>query len=203
MKDVLDWSDETTYANASAALFGVAQRTATNWAILYKAEHCKTWTYLRKKMASHFGNMQSSRSFINAMFGIQQRTDTFDNLDKFNVDVVDAFQVVREMLPLSDAPPAGNYTTKQCHAREKTVHENILNKICMAFMTQLLPPEIRAKVLEKNPTIMAEYAAEAQRLIRDKSLSIGNATAKPRVLAIQEDLDEDGLDALVLYVLHD
>ena len=31
MKDALDWSNETTYANASAALFGVAQRTATNW----------------------------------------------------------------------------------------------------------------------------------------------------------------------------
>ena len=70
MKDALDWSDETTYANVSAALFRVAQRTATNWAIIYKTKHCKIWTYLRKKMNSHFGSMQSSRSFIDAMFGI-------------------------------------------------------------------------------------------------------------------------------------
>ena len=179
MKDGMDWSDEATYANASAALFWVAQRTATNWAILYKAEHGKTWTYLKKKMTSHFGNMQSSRSFIDAMCGTIQRTDTFDNLDKFNADVVDAFQVVREMLPLPDAPPAGNYTAEQCHAREKTVHENVLYKICMAFMTQLLPPEIWAKVLEKNPETMAqsaEYAAEIQRWIRDKSRPIRNTT---------------------------
>ena len=195
---------ETTYANTSAALFGVAQRTTTNWAILYKDEHRKTWTYLRKKMITHFGNMQSSRSFIDAMFGIRQRTDTFDNLDKFNADVVDTFQVVREMLPLPDAPPLGNYNAQQWHDREQQVHENVLNKICMAFMTQLLPPEIRAKVLEKNLTTMAEsaeYAAEAQRLIRDKSQPIGTATAKPRVLAIQEDLDADDLDALVLNVV--
>ena len=102
MKDALDWNYETTFPNASAALFGVAQRTASNWAVLYKAEHRKTWTYLKKKMISHFGNMQS---FIDAMFGIRQRTDTFDNLDKFNADVVDAFKVVREMLPQPDTPP--------------------------------------------------------------------------------------------------
>ena len=49
MKDALDWSDETTFANASAALFGVAQRTASNWAILYKEEHRKTWIYLKRR----------------------------------------------------------------------------------------------------------------------------------------------------------
>ena len=133
-------------------------------------------------MISHFGNMQSSRSFIEAMFGIRQRTDTFDNLDKSNPDVVNSFWVVREMLPLPDGPPPGNYTAEQCHAREKTVQENVLNKICMAFMTQLLPPEIRAKVLEKSPTTMAqssEYTAEAQQLIRDKSRPMGNTTLKP------------------------
>ena len=70
MKDALDWSDKTTFDNAPAALFGVAQRTASNLVILYKADHRKTWTYLKKKMISHFGNMQSSRSFIDAMFGI-------------------------------------------------------------------------------------------------------------------------------------
>ena len=89
-------------------------------------------------MLSHFGSVQGSRSFIDAMFGIRQRTDTFNNLDKFNADVVDAFEVVRQILPLPDAPPQGNYTAEQCHAREKTVHENVLNKMCMAFMTQLL-----------------------------------------------------------------
>ena len=113
------------------------------------------------------------------MFSIRQRTDTFENLDKFNANVVDAFEVVRQILPLPDAPPplAGGYTAEQCHTREKTVHETLLNKNCMAFMTQLLLPEIRTKVLEKNPDTMAqsaEYAAEAQKLLRDKSRPIGS-----------------------------
>ena len=147
-----------------------------------------------------------TQKFIDAMFGIQQRTDTFVNLDKFNADVVDAFEVVKQILPPPDAPPAlaGGYTADQCHEREKLVHETLLNKMCMAFMTKLLPPELRAKVLEKNPDTVAqstEYAKEAQNLLRDKARPIGTNTnmQKPRVLAIQEDLQEEGsLDALIL-----
>ena len=50
----------------------------------------------------------------------------------------------------------------------------------------------------------SEYAKEAQNLLRDKARPIGTGTTmqKPRVLAIQEDLQEDlamgNLDALVL-----
>ena len=33
MKDALAWSDAATYANAMAALFGCAQRTAEDWII--------------------------------------------------------------------------------------------------------------------------------------------------------------------------
>ena len=72
-----------------------AQRTTTNWAILYKVKHHKTWTYLKKKMILHFCNMQTSRAFMDAMLGIRQRTNTVNNLDKFKADVVNAFQVVR------------------------------------------------------------------------------------------------------------
>ena len=44
----------------------------------------------------------------------------------------------------------------------------------------------------------AAFAAEAQKLIPNKARPIGNSVPKPRVLAIQEDLHEDALDALVL-----
>ena len=75
----------------------------------------------------------------------------------------------------------------------------------MAFTTQLLPPEIRTTVLEKNPETMAqsaEFAAESQKLLRDKSRPIGSTVQKPRVLAIQDDLQEDTLAALVLNAVH-
>ena len=66
----------------------------------------------------------------------------------------------------------------------------------MAFMTQLLP-EVSTKVLEKNPTSMAQSsefaaeAAEAQRLLRDKTRPLGNSGTKPWVLAIQEGVNID------------
>ena len=71
----------------------------------------------------------------------------------------------------------------------------------MAFMTQLLLLEIRTKVLEKNPTTVAqntEYAAEAQRLIRNKTQPLGSDGTKPRVLAILEDIDAEYLDSMVV-----
>ena len=72
------------------------------------------------------------------------------------------------------------------------VHNNVLNQICMAFLVNFLSPELRNKVMEKKHTTMAESAkltAEAQRLLQEKNWPLGS-TAKPRVLAIQEDNDK-------------
>ena len=48
--------------------------------------------------------MQDSGSFIDALFGIRQRTETFKNLDAFTAHVLDAFKIVRETLPRPNAP---------------------------------------------------------------------------------------------------
>ena len=98
MKDALGWADEVTFCKASAALFRKAQRMADNWAVLYKM-----WTYLKKKMISHYGNMQDSRSFIDAMFGVKQRTDNFANMDALIADIVDAFKIVQDTLSCPNA----------------------------------------------------------------------------------------------------
>ena len=45
-------------------------------------------------------------------------------------------------------------------------------------------------VMEKKPTTIAESiktAAETPRFLKDKNCPLGSATAKPKVLAIQED----------------
>ena len=46
MKTSLGWSDEATFCNAIAALFGNAQRIMYSWAILYATNYRTTWTYL-------------------------------------------------------------------------------------------------------------------------------------------------------------
>ena len=98
MKDALGWSDAATYANAMAALFECAQRTADNWIVLYPADLAKTWTYLKKKMLSHYGNMIDSRSFIDAMFSIRPRVDNNCHINSFTSDCIQDFAVVRETI---------------------------------------------------------------------------------------------------------
>ena len=115
MKDALGWPDAATYANATAALLGCAQRIAADWIVQYPTEHHKTWTYLRKKMLSHYGNMIDSRSFIDAMFTIQPRVDNNCHINTFISYCIQAFAVVRETIVKPDRPPDGQYTAEQCH----------------------------------------------------------------------------------------
>ena len=167
MKETLGWSDEATYANASAALFGITQRTAANWAILYKDNHRKTWTYLKKKMLSHFGNISGSRAFMDSMFSIRQRTNTYENLDKFNADVVDAFQVVRQILPPPDAPPGGCPQRSGPQRRRSSLQEE---KFQPRHLQHPQPGSIRScprrqAKITKAMYLLPEDGARARRLL--------------------------------------
>ena len=136
----------------STALFGNAQRTAKNWAILYKNNHWKTWTYLKKKMLTHYCNMQYSMSLMDAMLGTCPRTDTPDNLEAFTADCVDAFKVQSGTRNLAQARCPTRWQL-HCGSVQQLIHYNVLDQICTAFMVHLLPPDIRSKVFFKyGPT---------------------------------------------------
>ena len=66
MKTSLGWSEDATFCNATAALFGNSQRVADSWAIL-QAKYEKRWIYLKKAMITHYGNMQDSRFHIHTL----------------------------------------------------------------------------------------------------------------------------------------
>ena len=53
-------------------------------------------------MIKHYGIMQDSRSYIEAMFNIRPRTSNTNNMDAFMGEVMQAFHVVRETLPQPD-----------------------------------------------------------------------------------------------------
>ena len=69
MKTSLGWSQDATFCNATAALFGNSQRVVNSWAILL-AKYEKTWTYLKKAMIKQNGNMQDSPFYICALLNI-------------------------------------------------------------------------------------------------------------------------------------
>ena len=76
MKMSLNWSIKHAFCNATAALFHNEQRVVDYWAILDKINHAGTWTYLKKAMIKHWGDMKDSKSYMD---GIRQRTDPFEN----------------------------------------------------------------------------------------------------------------------------
>ena len=141
-------------------------------------------------MLSHYGNMIDSRSFLDAMFSIQPRVDNNCHIDTFISDCIQAFAVVRETIVKPDRPPDGLYTADQCHQNFLKVQQETLNQICMSFMVNLLPPELRAEVIKKKPNSMAsiaETARQSQRILQDKTRPLGTdqvSNNKLRVLAV-------------------
>ena len=88
LKTAFNWSDEATFCNATAALFGNAARIVTSWKVLDPVDYRETWTYLRKAMLNHWGEVKDSRSFIDALFALRPRLNDLDSLDSNVGDIM-------------------------------------------------------------------------------------------------------------------
>ena len=158
MRTAFGWSDEATFCNATAALFSNAARILTSWKVLYPTEYRETWTYLRKAMLNHWGDIKDSRSFIDAMFSLRPRTNDMESLNSLLGDVMEAFQVVTDTLMQPDmqsvVADGGHYTDAQVNAMLKAAHKNVVDQFTMAFLINFLLPNLRTKVLESKPTSM-------------------------------------------------
>ena len=58
MKTAFGRSEEATFCNATAALFGNAARIVTSWKVLDSTDYRPTWTYLKKAMLNHWGRQR-------------------------------------------------------------------------------------------------------------------------------------------------
>ena len=200
MKTSLSWNDEQTFYNATLGLLGIAQRVVAYWDILDKTNYARTWTYLKKAMIEHWG----ARSYMDAVFSIRKMTDPFDDLDAYTSEVMEAFWIVRETLPRTDAPMIvanrGNYTDAQVNTMLNTAYDNVIDQFCMAFFVNYLHPDLRSKVMEKNFATIKDcitVAAECQRFLRNKNRPVG-APPKTRGLAADKDLQNPQRDDAVI-----
>ena len=92
----------------------------------------------------------------------------------------------------------GAYTDAQVNAMLKAAHKNVIDQICMAFLVDFLPPDLRSKILEKKPAMMrdcTEAAADHQRIILDINCPLGS-NPKPQILAVDED-DSNWEDTII------
>ena len=194
MKTAFAWSDEATFCNATAALFGNAARIVTGWKVVDKTDYRTTRTYLKK--VKHWGDVKDSRSYIDALFSLRPRTNDLDSLDSLTNDVTEAFQVVTDTLTQPDnqtiVAEGGAYTDAQVKAMLKAAHENVVEQFTMAFMINFMPPNLRTKVLEAKPTTLktaVDKAAEIQCMIKDKSRAVGHSASKTKILVVEEQDD--------------
>ena len=209
LKTAFAWSDAATFCNATAALFGNAARIVTSWKVLDPVDYRETWTYLRKAMLNHWGDVKDSRSFIDALFALRPRTNDLDSLDSIVGDIMEAFEVVADSLSQPDAQTivanGGVYTDAQVNAMLKAAHTNVMDQFTMAFLINFLAPNLRTKVLESKPTTMKQCvynAREIQRMIRDKVRPVGSTSQKAKVFSIEpEETPESPLEEMFINLM--
>ena len=80
---------------------------------------------------------------------------------------------------------------------------NVVDQFTMAFLINFLPPNLRTKVLESNPTTMKQCvynAHEIQRMIWDKT-RVGSTTQKAKVFAVEEEAPASDLEELLVNLM--
>jgi hypothetical protein len=202
MKTAFAWTEQATYENARAALFGYASTVMLT--------HCKksvnndftnTWTWLKKKMLAIFGNVNDIRSMIDILQGIKPKTNIHENMLNFVCEIDQEFDKISTVLdkPEVPVPAAGHYTREETQQYCEDTAARIVEQFNMGFMVIMLPPTLRTKVIEKNPRSVTEtlrHVQECQKLILDEKRPTGIAGPTPSVHQVDE-LPDDQLEHLI------
>jgi len=192
MKATMGWTEAQTFHNAKQAMFGLAARQVTRWMSIWKDKE-QTWAWLKKMVLKEWEDTTQTRKFIDALFSLRQRTNLNEDIRHHFGDVHDAFVLVEEALPKPDPQTVvangGAYTDAQVNALIQQGREDVLHYISMAFMVNLMPPELRDKVLEAktdNIPDMEEATRDAIRALKDKGRLVGALNAPKVVHSIEE-----------------
>ena len=203
MKTTQDWTDEQTFANAKGALFDVPAK----WASFLKqstADYAENWTFLKKAFLKRYGPSRDDRSYIDALFLLKPRTDFKEDLDDFFADIFQTFQVMEETVPQPTIVVGGPFTANDYNRACKEAWQSVMEHLKVAFMLNLMVPEIRKKIQDKNPAnvkdvVKLAYKAQLDLINEKKPLGarineIVPAPSQPSGLA---DIDESDIKAVV------
>lgn len=128
MKTSLGCSNKGTFCNTTGALIINAQQVVNNLAILDKDDYGKTWTCLKKAINKHWGDMKDSRSYIDDLVRVGQRTNNFNNLDPFTSGVMDASEWSVRPCPnrmSKRSRPLPSYPLVRGSGKETCLHERL------------------------------------------------------------------------------
>ena len=173
MRTSLGWTAAQTYHNAKNALFGAAAAIITSRCAVQE-DHEETWAWLQKILKKQFGKCNTSRAYVDLMFAMKPELNIKADLNHFIAKIHANFALIHEAIadPTCEMNPAGGaYTPQQTLELLKAEKKRIVDTFSFAFMVNLLPPEVRTKVLEQKPTTMADTfdkVDEVQRMLLDE-----------------------------------
>jgi hypothetical protein len=146
MKAAFNWTDQATYENARAALFGCAadiMLTKSKKPISDDFE--TTWTWMKKKMLAIFGNVNDLRAMIDILLSFQPKHKLNENMLQFACKIDQEFEKIASVMdkPNVPNPPAGHYTLAECQRMCEEIQARDIELFNMGFMINMLPPTLR------------------------------------------------------------
>ena len=187
MKAAFNWTEQATYENARAALFGYAADVMlTKSKKSISDDFTNTWTWMKKKMLAIFGNVNDLRAMIDILQSFQPKHNINENMLQFACKIDQEFEKIASVMdkPNVQEPPNGHYTRAEAQALCEATQARDIELFNMGYMINMLPPLLRTKVLEKKPTTVAatlDAIEECQKLMLDEKRPTGLARSSPTV----------------------
>ena len=173
MKTSLGWTNAQTYHNAKNSLFGAAADIITT-RVRVADDHEEHWDWLKKTLKTEFGQCTSSRSYVDLMFSMKPETNIRSDLNQFASKIHANFYQIEEAIPNPECnmnPAGGAYTPQETLNLLVAEKKRVVNQFAYAFIVNLLPPEVRTKVLEQKPNNISETLdkiRETRRMLIDE-----------------------------------
>ena len=189
MRQGQDWTDEQTYHNAYASLFGDAAQIMNLICGIPENNHATTWTWLKPQMLKTFGQMKGNRAIIDILMNMRPSTSHEENIMRKQADVFEQFRKIQDSIKVPEAPAAGNYTEAQVHTMIKQARKDLVNEFCMVYLINMIHPDFRVKLMEKDPNTINEVVTYSEQIwthYQDRKRPIGKVPNAINTVECQE-----------------
>lgn len=184
LRTTMDWTEEQTFENAQASLFGSAlQIMLSQSKKTINDDYTRTWTWMKKKMLQLFGGLagDSGRAIVDILASLKPLSNMQESMLKEASRIDQEFDKLAEILDQPNVPDGGPFTRAECQRFCEAAVARTVEQICMGFVANLMPAPLRAKVLDKGPRTMGEtlkYVNECQKALWDEHRPVGNDTRR-------------------------
>ena len=210
MKTAQGWDEAQTYSNAKNSLFGAAAHIMdTQCDARLNEDFTETWAWLKKALKKNFDNCATSRAYVDLIFAIKPQTTLEVDLSATSSKMYNDFKTIREIIPdtvVGPAPGVGGYTQAQAQKLVDDEKLRVVDAFAYAFIVNMLPSEMRTKILDKKPESIAqalEHIHETQQRLKDEKRPVtASGLPGPKLNAVQNlEKPDDSMERLCNMVM--